>query len=168
MKTNKKGGSKLPIIITIAALVVAIGVFALVYFLNKPKPAETTNDTTAATDVSASVSDTSAQPEEGTKAYTVTVVDKSGNAKDYTGKTDAGYLKELMDEMVKGGDFTYEGDDSEYGLYITTINGEKADYSVDAAYWAIYVNGEYGNYGADQQPVNDGDTFKFVYEKSAQ
>ena len=68
-----------------------------------------------------------------------------------------------MDELKDQG-FTYEGTDSEYGIYITTINGIKADYDADGAYWSIYVNGEYGQFGADQQPVNDGDAFKFAYE----
>jgi len=135
-KSNKTG----LIIGLICALVVIAGVFAAIYFINKPKA------------------------QEGTKAYTVAVVDKDGNSKDYSGKTDAEFLRGLMDELVAGGDFSYSGDDSEYGIYINTINGITADYEADQAYWAIYVNDEYGMYGADTQPVNDGDSFKFVYE----
>ncbi|MBP5262306.1 MAG: DUF4430 domain-containing protein [Clostridiales bacterium] len=138
--TNEKKNSKLPIVITAAVLVIAASVFALVYFLNKPKAVE------------------------GTKAYTVAVVDKDGNSKEYTGKTDAEFLRGLMDELTAGGDFSYAGDDSDYGLYITAINGVTADYNADGAYWSIYVNEEYGQFGADAQPVNDGDSFKFVYE----
>ncbi len=100
----------------------------------------------------------------GTKAYTVEVVNKEGESKTYSGKTDAEYLSGLMDELAAAGDFSYDGSSSEYGLYITAINGETADYSTDGAYWSIYVNGEYGSYGADQQPVADGDSFKFAYE----
>lgn len=137
---NEKKSSKLPIVIAAAVLVIAASVFALVYFLNKPKTVE------------------------GTKAYTVAVVDKDGNSKEYTGKTDAEFLRGLMDELTAGGDFSYAGDDSDYGLYITTINGVTADYNADGAYWSIYVNEEYGQFGADAQPVNDGDSFKFVYE----
>ena len=40
---------------------------------------------------------------------------------------------------------------------------EVSDYAVDGAYWSIYVNGEYGNYSADQQPVADGDVYGLVY-----
>ena len=46
---------------------------------------------------------------------------------------------------------------------INKINGQSAVYDTDGAYWSIYVNGEYGQYGADSQPVNDGDAFKFEY-----
>ena len=67
-----------------------------------------------------------------------------------------------MDELKAKGDFTYEGTDGEYGLYIDSVNALKADYNVDKAYWAIYVNGEYGQLGADTQPVNDGDSFKLA------
>ena len=68
-----------------------------------------------------------------------------------------------MDELTKNTDFTYEGEDSEYGFMINKINGQSAVYDTDGAYWSIYVNGEYGQYGADSQPVNDGDAFKFEY-----
>ena len=102
---------------------------------------------------------------EGTKSVTVEVVDDNGDIKAYGKKTDAEYLKDLMDELMKTTDFSYEGGDGQFGLYITAINGLEAIYENDGAYWAIYVNGEYGSYGADQQPVNDGDTFRFAYEK---
>ncbi len=107
------------------------------------------------------------KPQKGTKAYTVEVVNSEGKEKQYAGKTDAEFLSGLMDELSAAGDFSYEGSSSEFGLYITAINGEKADFATDGAYWAIIVNGNYGEYGADQQPVSDGDQFTFLYEKTA-
>ena len=107
----------------------------------------------------------SPKPAEGTKSVIVEVADDNGEIKTYEAKTDAEYLKDLMDELAKATDFSYEGGDGQFGLYITSINGIEAIYENDGAYWAIYVNGEYGSYGADQQPVNDGDTFRFAYEK---
>ena len=68
-----------------------------------------------------------------------------------------------MDELSDQG-FSYNGSDSEYGIMIEEINGEQAIYAVDGAYWALYVNGEYGNYGADSQPLADGDTYTWTYE----
>lgn len=103
---------------------------------------------------------------EGTKHCSVEVVAADGTSTSYETASDAEYLKDIMDTLSKTGTFSYEGEESDYGLYITAINGETADYSTDGAYWAIYVNGEYGQYGADQQPVADGDSFKFVYETS--
>ena len=104
----------------------------------------------------------------GEKAYTVEVTAADGSTKTYEGRTGAEYLSGLMDELQEAGDFSYEGTSSDYGLFITAINGETADYDKDGAYWAIYVNGEYGQYGADQQPVADGDSFRFAYESSQQ
>ena len=103
--------------------------------------------------------------EEGTKAYTLEVVDNNAETKTYEGKTDAEFLKDLMDELSDKGDFSYDGEEVEYGLYINTVNGLTADFDTDGAYWAIYVNGEYGMYGADSQPVEDGSTYRLAYEK---
>ncbi len=132
--------NKNKIIIAIASLVVLIALFFGVYKVFGPKAVS------------------------GSKAYTVTVTDKDKAVKTYEGRTDAQYLSELMDELQAAGDFSYEGSSGEYGLFIESINGRKADYSTDGAYWAIYVNGSYGEYGADAQPVEDGGQYGFVYE----
>ena len=100
----------------------------------------------------------------GSKAITVEVTDKDGQVKSYDVRTDAEYLSQVMDELSAAGDFSYEGTNGDYGLYITAINGVTADYDTDGAYWSIMVNDEYGQYGADSQPVADGDKFGFVYE----
>ena len=54
--------------------------------------------------------------------------------------------------------------ESEYGIMVEYVNEERASFTEDGAYWALYVNGEYGQYGADAQPVTDGDTYAWVYE----
>ena len=56
-----------------------------------------------------------------------------------------------------------EGDDSEYGLMIHTVDGEKASWEENGAYWALYVGEEYAMTGVDSTPVSDGDTFKLAY-----
>jgi hypothetical protein len=104
--------------------------------------------------------------DEGSKTYTLEVVDDTGSTASYSGRTDAESLSGIMDELVAEGNFTYDGSDSEYGLFISTVNGITADYDNDGAYWSIMVNGEYGQYGADSQPVSDGDDFELVYEKA--
>ena len=128
------------LVITLIGLVAVIAVLAGVYKLFGPKSSA------------------------GTKHCSVEVVASDGTSTSYETASDAEYLKDVMDVLSKTGVFSYEGEESEYGLYITSINGETADYDTDGAYWAIYVNGEYGQYGADQQPVADGDSFRFVYE----
>ena len=60
-----------------------------------------------------------------------------------------------------------DGEEGEYGYTLYTVNGVTAAFNTGNAYWAIYVNGEYGSYGLSQQPVNDGDAFSIVYETYA-
>ena len=117
----------------VALLIIALGV---VFLLNRPSASK------------------------GAKSVTIEVMDNNGTETSYSTNTDAEYLSEVFDEID---DLTVEGDVTDYGLYINTVNGVTADYSVDASYWAIYVNGEYGQYGADQQVVNDGDVFRLEY-----
>ena len=103
---------------------------------------------------------------EGSKHITIEVVDDNSDVKSYEFSTDAEFLKEAMDELALKEEFSFAGEDGDYGFFITTINGLTAIYEEDGSYWSIYVNDEYGQYGADQQPVTDGDTYKFAYEVS--
>lgn len=48
-------------------------------------------------------------------------------------------------------------------MMVETVNGVTADWNVDQSYWAFYVNGEYCNYGIEEQPVANNDTFQIVY-----
>ena len=126
------------LIVAIAAILVLAAVLTGVYFLFREKPVE------------------------GSKNITIEVVDSAGASTVYELKTDAQYLRQAMEE-AEGLEFS--GTESDYGLMVSTVNGETADYSVDASYWGFYVNGEYCNYGIDTQPVEDGDAFQIVYSK---
>ena len=55
------------------------------------------------------------------------------------------------------------GEEGPYGLTISAVDGETADWNVDQSYWALYIGEEYATTGADSTPVNDGDGFKLVY-----
>ena len=101
-----------------------------------------------------------AKPQAGAKEITIEVINSADESTVYELNTDAEYLRQAMDE-AEG--FTYDGTESEYGLMVSTVNGEVADYSVDCSYWSFYVNDEYCNYGIDTQPVTDGDAFAIVY-----
>ena len=57
------------------------------------------------------------------------------------------------------------GDDSEYGLYVKTVDGVTADYDKDGTYWAFYIDGEYASTGVDATPVTAGDIYSFKVEK---
>lgn len=136
-ETAKKNGKG--VIVAIVAAIAVIGILVAVYVVLGPKA------------------------QSGSKNITVIVTDDTKTDTVYELSTDAEYLREATEE-IEG--LTIQGEDSEYGFFIQSINGLTADYDTDQAYWAIYVNGEYGNYGIDSQPVADGDEFSFVYEVS--
>lgn len=101
-----------------------------------------------------------AKPQAGAKEITIEVINSADESTVYELNTDAEYLRQAMDE-AEG--LTYDGTEGEYGIMISTVNGEVADYNVDGSYWSFYVNGEYCNYGIDTQPVADGDAFVIEY-----
>ena len=57
------------------------------------------------------------------------------------------------------------GEDSQYGLYVKTVNGMLADYDVDKTYWSFYENGAYAMSGADTTNITEGYTYSFVRAK---
>lgn len=99
--------------------------------------------------------------DEGGYEITVEVVDDQGETKSYQSVTDA---EVLYDALLEIDGLTLDGYESDYGYYLTGVNGLTADYDADGAYWSLYVNGEYGSYGIESQPVADGDTYRLVYE----
>ena len=56
------------------------------------------------------------------------------------------------------------GESSDYGLYITTVNGITLDWEKDGKYWAFYINGEYAQTGADTTEIQEGATYAFKAE----
>jgi hypothetical protein len=97
---------------------------------------------------------------EGEKNITIEVVMADSTSSLYEVNTDAEYLIEAMEDADG---LTFEGEEGIYGLSVSTINGVRADYTLDGAYWGFFVNGDYCNYGVSQQPVEDGDAFSIVY-----
>lgn len=96
--------------------------------------------------------------QEGGKTITVTVVHKDGTSKDFTYSTDEEYLGPVL--LAEG---LAAGDMGEFGLFITAVDGETADWSVDQSYWALYEGEEAAMQGADTTPIADGGVYKLVY-----
>jgi len=97
-------------------------------------------------------------PEPGVKQICVEVVHSDGTETTFTYRTDAEYLGEVL--TVEG---LVQGEQGEFGLYITEVDGEQTVYEKDGAYWAFYQDGEYAQQGVDQTPIRDGDSFRLVY-----
>ena len=98
------------------------------------------------------------QTQQGDKTIVVEVVHSDESSKEFTYSTDFEYLGEVLEaeELVVFGE-------GPYGMFITTVDGERAVYEEDGAYWALYEGEEYAAQGADQTVIEDGDQFALVY-----
>lgn len=133
--------NKKKIITAVIALVILISVALVLYMLYGPKPSS------------------------GSKSITLSIVYLDGSRDDYELRTDEEYLLDAANEIDE---LTIEGHNDGSYFYVDTINGVSADYTADGAYWAIYVDGTYGNYGIADQPIADGISYEIRYEVWAQ
>ena len=96
---------------------------------------------------------------EGEKSVTVTVVHGDGSEKDFTLHTDLDTLGGALLEAK-----LIVGNDGQYGLYVTAVDGETADDSAEQ--WWCFADGE-GTMlptGIDMTPIADGDSFRAILE----
>jgi len=95
----------------------------------------------------------------GSKSFKLEVTGTDGKTSTYTVKTDKATVGEaLLDEKL------IAGEDSQYGLYVTSVTGIKAVWEETGTYWAFYINGEYAMTGVDSTNVEDGATYAFKIE----
>ena len=120
------------IILGVVALIAVIAILLGVYFATRP-------DTQV-----------------GAKALTITVVHKDGAEKSFDVHTDAEYLEGalLENEIV-------EDNQTEYGLYILTADGETAD-EANQEWWCITKGGEMLTTGAGETPIADGEAYELT------
>ena len=97
---------------------------------------------------------------EGQTKFAFVVADKDGNETNFEIHTDKTVVGEALLEVG-----LIEGETSEYGLFVKSVNGITADYNVDQTYWAFYVNGEYATAGVDTTTIEEGATYSFRVEK---
>lgn len=95
------------------------------------------------------------------KTITVTVIDDKGKSTVFTITTNSPNLRGALEqeELV-------EGDESEYGLYVKVVNGVRADYDTDGAWWGFYKDGVMLPSGIDDTVIADGDKYEIKYEKA--
>lgn len=92
----------------------------------------------------------------GEKAITVLVTHGDQSSKTFQYETEEAYLGDvLLAEALIAGE---EGD---YGLFITTVDGETAEESKQQ-WWCITKGGEKLNTSVDTTPIADGDAFELT------
>ncbi len=97
------------------------------------------------------------------KTFTLEVIHKDNSSKKITLTTTAGYLGECL--QAEG---IISGKEGPFGLYIHEVDGEKAVYEEDGAYWAFYEGDAYAATGIDKTPITDGAFYRLVYTVEAQ
>ena len=97
---------------------------------------------------------------EGATVFQFSVTDMEGTEARYEIHTDKQFVGEALLELG-----LIEGEDSQYGLYVTTVNGINADWDKDQTYWAFYINGEYAMTGVDATEITEADSYSFVLTK---
>ena len=92
----------------------------------------------------------------GAKAITLTVTHKDGSTKEFNLETTEENLgAALLAEKI------ISGNDGEYGLFVTTVDGETAQDSL-RQWWCITRGGERVETGVDTTPINHGDHFELT------
>ena len=130
---NKKTNTK-TVILIVVAFVVLIGAALTAYFLTRPETAQ------------------------GAKTYTITVVHADGSERPFELHTDAEFLGDALLEAK-----LIQATDGPYGLDVSHVDGERAVWAEDNAYWALYVGQEYATTGVSTTPVYDGSVFQYVW-----
>ena len=89
--------------------------------------------------------------------FTVMVTDVDGTETTFEYTSDAATVGEAL--LAEG---LIAGEDSAYGLYITSVNGITADWDTENAYWAFYINGEYAQTGVDATEIVEGAIYSLI------
>ena len=93
-------------------------------------------------------------------SFKVVVTDLEGNETAFEYTSSAASVGEAL--VAEG---LIEGHETEYGLYIDTVNGITADWDADQTYWAFYIHGEYATTGIDGTEIVADTTYGLTLTK---
>ena len=99
-------------------------------------------------------------PVDGMKHITVEVIHADGSEKSWEYDTDAEYLGAFLEE-----EGLIEGAEGPYGIYVHTVDGERAVYEENGCWWGLNCDGESAATGADQVIIEDGRTYTWIYSR---
>ncbi len=93
---------------------------------------------------------------EGAKDITVEVIHGDGSVKNFEISTDEEFLRGALEQ-----EGVVSGDESAYGLFVTTVDGETANSSA-REWWCMTRGGETLMTGVDDTPISDGEKYEFA------
>ncbi len=133
---------------------------AIALFTTACNGSQTDGETTTISPVSTTESPITATVlGDGELSFNFTVTDAEGNETAFLINTDKTFVGDALVELE-----LIAGDESEYGLYVKTVNGITVDYDTDGKYWAFYIDGQYASTGVDSTEIVDGATYSFKVE----
>ena len=100
-----------------------------------------------------------AEPKATSASFTVVVADLEGKETTFEYTSDKATVGEAL--IAEG---LIEGHETEYGLYVDSVNGVALDWDKDGKYWAFYIDGEYAMTGVDATEIAEGATYAFKPE----
>ena len=96
---------------------------------------------------------------DGSKTITLEVIHGDGSTASFTVSSEAENLRAALEQV----DGLIEGEDSAYGLMVSTVDGETADYARDQSWWCLTKDGEWIDTGVDSTMISDGEHYEFTY-----
>ncbi len=90
------------------------------------------------------------------KNITVKVVHKDGSEKEFAIAAEGETLREALEQEK-----LVEGEESEYGLFVKTVDGETVD-DGNQEWWCLTKGGEQVNTGVDGVKIADGDVYELT------
>ena len=96
------------------------------------------------------------QAQAGEKTVVVQVIHGDESSKDFTYRTDAENLGQVLVE-----ENLVQGEDSATGLFVTTVDGETAQ-DILRQWWCVTKGGKWLDTGVDATPITDGDHFELT------
>jgi len=144
---QEKNPLKVMAVVVFVALIMVTGTIAYTNFKNTQKEQVQGQSDVKMQDVTVKVTNN----EEPTQSYTVKYIPNQ-SALDL--------LKELQSQNT---DFTFEFSDSEYGAFITGINGYSPD--TKTAFWELKINGRAAEVGVSAYQAQPGDVLQFSITK---
>ena len=138
-------------LVTLSIVLIAVMALVIAGCTNNKKDEPTTTESVQTTEKPSVI-----HKGEGKNAFVFIVTDADGNNTHFMIKTDKETVGEALVELG-----LIAGDESEYGLYVKTVNGVTLDWDTHGKYWALYIGEEYALTGVDQVEIVPGTTYTF-------
>lgn len=128
----KEFAKKNKLVVGVVALVILVAVFAGVWFATAPSTTE------------------------GAKEIAIAITHADGSVKELTLNTDQEYLRGALEDEA-----LIAGSESEYGMYVLTVDGETAD-EANMEWWCFTAGGEMLMTSVDSTPIADGEAYEIT------